>query len=359
MLGDAHFAPRRCLAVHPQDSRHAADLLAQAADALISGHMDRVADLLTRADMPSLRAFSLKVMGKLDPDIHRVRPAAMANRPPGKSAQRMPSQSVRAEIFRRDGYHCRFCGIRVVHPGARKRLRDAAPHAVPEGRSDTYHAAFLALNATWDHVIPHSAGGDNDPENLVTTCWPCNFGRGNYTLEQMGLIDPRLHPPIHTDWDGLARLVTIRRPERRRDTQQPSAVTVSSWQHDIERTHPGSAKHLVALAKACAPIGVDHVTTRHFSLRLSVEHTHITPIAVHADGSVTLSWSIGQHKAAMQSFAHRIAAAIPGATPIENPAGWTVGFGGKRSFPVDKLLSAEKAVVAALIELRDAVCRQD
>ena len=359
MPDDAHFAPRRCLAVHPQDSRHAADLLAQAADALIGGHMDRVADLLTRADMPSLRAFSLKVMGKLDPDIHRVRPAAMANRPPGKSAQRMPSQSVRAEIFRRDGYHCRFCGIRVVHPGARKRLRDAAPHAVPEGRSDTYHAAFLALNATWDHVIPHSAGGDNDPDNLVTTCWPCNFGRGNYTLEQMGLIDPRLHPPSITDWDGLARLVTehgLDKPQRQTKASQP---TGSDWHEKIELVHPDAAKHLLALAKACSPIGVDYVIKRHFALRLSAGRTPIIPIAVHGDGSVNLSWSIGPHKVAMQFFARQIAAAVPGATAVENPSGWIITFAGKRSLPVDKLLDAEKAVVAALIELRNAIRQPD
>ncbi|MCX7379556.1 MAG: HNH endonuclease [Alphaproteobacteria bacterium] len=359
MPDDAHFAPRRCLAVHPQHSDHAADLLAQAADALIAGDSARVADLLARADMPHLRTFSLRVMGKLDPDIHRIRPASRANRSAGKSGQRMPSQSVRDEVLRRDGYHCRFCGIRVVHPAARKRLRDAAPHAVPEGRSDTYHAAFLALNATWDHVIPHSAGGNNDPDNLVTTCWPCNFGRGNYTLEQMGLIDPRLHPPVHTNWDGLSRLVTIPRPEKRRDIQSAGTSAVSSWQHDIEQVHPGAARHLLALARACAPIGVDHVTKRHFALRLSVDNHYIIPIAIHADGSVNLSWSIGQHKAAMQPFAHRIASAIPGASPIENPGGWIVGFGGKRSLPVDKLLAAEKAVVAALIELREAVCRRD
>jgi hypothetical protein len=49
--------------------------------------------------------------------------------------------------------------------------------------------------------------------------------------------------------------------------------------------------------------------------------------------------------------------AIPGARLIENPSGWTVGLGGKRSLPVDALLTAEVEVVAALMELRASIRR--
>lgn len=367
MPDDAHFAPRRCLAIHPLESDQAADLLAEAADALLRGDTASVADLLICADMPALRDFSLRVMGKLDLDIHRVRPAASANRPPGRSAQRMPSQSIRAEIFRRDGYRCRFYGIRVVHPGARKRFRETAPHAVPEGNNDTYHAAFLALNATWDHVVPHSAGGDNEPGNLVTTCWPCNFGRGNYSLEQMGLIDPRLHPPVVGDWDGLSRLVsTARRPampsapraksqEKPKDkskTQRPGATDPRPWHEILEAHHPGTARPLLALIEACAPIGVTSAINKECMIRLTAGGTTIIPVAVTRTGDVELPWSIGPHKATFRPFAERIAASIAGAVARETPKTWTVQLGDRRKLTVTDLLAVQPALISGLMELR-------
>jgi len=364
---DAHFAPRRCLAIHPPESDQAADLLAQAADAMLRGDGDSVARLLFLADMPALRDFSLRVMGKLDSNIHRVRPAAGANRPTGKSAQRMPSQSIRTEIFRRDGYHCRFCGIRVVHPGARKRFREAAPHAVPEGRSDTYHAAFLALNATWDHVIPHSAGGDNEPDNLVTTCWPCNFGRGNFLLEQMGLMDPRLHPPVVDDWDGLSRLVSIARrptmpsasrpksqdrPKDKSQTQQPGTTDPRPWQEILEAHHPGTVRPLLALIEACGPIGVTSAINKECMIRLTSGGTTIIPVAVTRTGAVELPWYIGPHKAAFRPFAERIAASIAGAVARETPKTWTVQMADRRKLTVADLLSVQPALISGLMELR-------
>jgi 5-methylcytosine-specific restriction endonuclease McrA len=360
MPDDAHFAPRACLSPHPPASRRALGHLANAADAAIAGNTEAVRDALMQADMPELRGFALGVMGKLDPHIHRYRKAAPANRPRAKHADRMPPRAAWMSFFHRDGFHCRFCGIPVVHPGVRTRLRAIAPDVVPGGRSATYHAAFLALNATLDHVIPHAAGGDNDPDNIVTTCWPCNFGRGSYSLAELGLNDPRLRPPVVTDWDGLTRVLGPTGKTRKalampngRIARAPSCA----WRDAVDAIHPGAARHLVALATACAPIGVDHTIARHFALRLVVGPTRITPIAVHSDGTVTLSWSIGPHKDAMHPFAKRIAMAIPGARLIENPSGWTVGLGGKRSLPVDALLTAEVEVVAALMELRASIRR--
>jgi 5-methylcytosine-specific restriction endonuclease McrA len=72
------------------------------------------------------------------------------------------------------------------------------------------HAAIYVMRAQYDHVIPYSRGGGNDLENLVLTCYPCNFGRSNNTLEEMGLLDPRKRKPIEcvfSGWDGLERLL--------------------------------------------------------------------------------------------------------------------------------------------------------
>jgi 5-methylcytosine-specific restriction endonuclease McrA len=59
----------------------------------------------------------------------------------------------------------------------------------------------------FDHILPHSRGGDNTMDNVVVTCAPCNFGRAERTLEEVGLMDPRQRPPEGTSWDGLERML--------------------------------------------------------------------------------------------------------------------------------------------------------
>lgn len=58
------------------------------------------------------------------------------------------SKKLRFEVFRRDGFMCRYCGNRP-----------------PE----------VALEV--DHINPVARGGDNDPLNLVSSCVDCNRGK--------------------------------------------------------------------------------------------------------------------------------------------------------------------------------------
>jgi len=37
---------------------------------------------------------------------------------------------------------------------------------------------------------PHSLGGRTELDNLVTSCYSCNFGKAEYTLKQLGIDDP-------------------------------------------------------------------------------------------------------------------------------------------------------------------------
>jgi hypothetical protein len=69
---------------------------------------------------------------------------------------RLPSSewnSLRLEIFERDGFTCQYCGA---------------------------HGVELQC----DHIIPVSRGGSNDPENLTTACCPCNQSKRNKTPEE-------------------------------------------------------------------------------------------------------------------------------------------------------------------------------
>jgi hypothetical protein len=63
-------------------------------------------------------------------------------------------QEKRLAIYLRDGLACAYCG-----------------HSVEDGAS-------LSL----DHVQPHSRGGSNHEDNLVTCCGRCNKSRGNRSL---------------------------------------------------------------------------------------------------------------------------------------------------------------------------------
>lgn len=64
------------------------------------------------------------------------------------------SKRARFEVFKRDGFACQYCG---AHPPA------------------------VVLEV--DHIVPVAAGGQNDPDNLVTACFACNRGKAAVSLE--------------------------------------------------------------------------------------------------------------------------------------------------------------------------------
>jgi hypothetical protein len=63
------------------------------------------------------------------------------------------SKKTRFEVFKRDGFKCQYCG--------------AQPPSV-----------LLEV----DHIVAVAAGGGNDIDNLVTSCEPCNRGKGARAL---------------------------------------------------------------------------------------------------------------------------------------------------------------------------------
>ena len=65
-------------------------------------------------------------------------------------------QMLRFEVFKRDGFTCRYCGKRP-------------PETVLEV----------------DHIIPRSKGGTDIIENLVTSCFECNRGKSNRMLHEL------------------------------------------------------------------------------------------------------------------------------------------------------------------------------
>ena len=186
----------------------AADLLSQAADALLRGDAAECNRCLRAADLRALRDFSYLVCGPINPSIHRQAKNPVYDRSCVRPGPRMPSKAVELDIYARDGWRCRYCASRVILKQARKRFVKADPVAARWGRTnEEKHSGLATLTASIDHVVPFMRGGDNQPRNLVTACGPCQFGRNQWLLFEVEIADPRDFPPIVDDWDGLSRLL--------------------------------------------------------------------------------------------------------------------------------------------------------
>lgn len=135
-----------------------------------------------------------------------------------RDAQKYPNALEETSVFRHDGYRCQYCGMRVIA----KDVFQAFSRVVGEdefratGTNKTRHGVVLAYRAIADHVVPRRVGGRTCEDNLVTACWSCNYGKAEFTLEQLGLDDPRLRKLVpEDDWDGLVPLITPLREQAR------------------------------------------------------------------------------------------------------------------------------------------------
>ena len=125
----------------------------------------------------------------------------------GLGVRKIVSQTKLDELFARDKWRCRYCGIRVA--GNRKHFKKFAQAIdMPEliaGRTDeSRHGLYLILMASYDHVKPVNQEGTNDSTNLVTACWCCQFGKYKYRLDELGLAGPiNLELVVSDSWAGL------------------------------------------------------------------------------------------------------------------------------------------------------------
>jgi hypothetical protein len=120
----------------------------------------------------------------------------------------MVSSADKRVIVERDGFHCRFCEMPVVPKETIKSIARLYPNVAPwTDIADEQHRFFQAANLQYDHIVPHSRGGESSVRNMVVTCAVCNYGRMSNTLEESLLLDPREFPIRRSDWDGLQSFV--------------------------------------------------------------------------------------------------------------------------------------------------------
>jgi 5-methylcytosine-specific restriction endonuclease McrA len=139
-----------------------------------------------------------------------------------KPARRVPiSKELQVQVFRRDGWLCRWCGRPVIFAPVMKYLEQfvrqhgiTRPLAYHDARWRRDKAPLLDhLGAVIDHVKAHSRGGTTDADNFVTSCNKCNMRKSSAQADAFAKRSP-LHrvkgkygEPC--DWDGLATLFTV------------------------------------------------------------------------------------------------------------------------------------------------------
>ena len=202
---------RQCIRSPIPEIEEAAILLSAATEAHLAGDLAGAEQLIRRADMQAIGDWVAPLLGNDTQFPDRagyVRYRQIPGAPPvlpkaDRLKERMPTREAQAALISLYGLRCVFCEIPLIRPQVRSAFVKAYPHAVPWGKVS--HAAFLAMWLQFDHVVPHSRGGGNSPSNIVVTCSGCNYGRMSYTLEEIGVTDPRLREVRKTEWDGLER----------------------------------------------------------------------------------------------------------------------------------------------------------
>ena len=189
----------------------AAQHLNEAVTAHLAGRRAIADELIRRTNTEDIWEWGNSLMRE-EKEFIRFRhvPDAPPDLHPSQQASKYIPMGLRRRVLQRDGYHCRFCGIPVIPGEVRAQIREAYRDALPWGDSNrTQHAAFQTMWVQYDHLLPRARGGRNEFDNLLITCAPCNYGRREYTLEEVGLIDPLTRDPVRSTWDGLERFRLI------------------------------------------------------------------------------------------------------------------------------------------------------
>jgi hypothetical protein len=113
-------------------------------------------------------------------------------------------------IWRRDGFSCRYTGMRLILPPALELLSCVLPDHFPydnppHGAYARTHIAMWELWPAIDHIAPIARSSDtvaaNSLDNLVTASARVNAIKSSSLLDELGWT---LRPPEpNSDWDGL------------------------------------------------------------------------------------------------------------------------------------------------------------
>lgn len=187
----------KCFIEPPAEVKRGADFVGEALEAWQAGRREDAVSALRRLDTAKFhRAYyeGAKIAeARHDQRLHPKKVAKELRDP------RHLSDALRRAVAERDGWRCQYCGLRVVSGN----VLSALGREFPDELSDSPDFAWHMLRYTPDHVLSHACGGTNDEENLVASCGTCQSQKGDCSIEELRLLDPRHRDRILDDWNGL------------------------------------------------------------------------------------------------------------------------------------------------------------
>jgi len=199
---------------YPKEFDEQIDTFTEVARRAFAGDVDGARRIISTIDGQSL----MEWFDVIAQNVADVRYTLISGNPPrrrsGAGEHPTQSQARVAAIAERDGYRCGYCGIRVTEPEILKKVqmkvgRDVFPSkSNKKGSSNRdYHGIWVTTAVTLDHVVPYSESGDDSDSNLITSCWGCNFGKYDYTCEELELSLPSIGGSSVGSWSGLRDVV--------------------------------------------------------------------------------------------------------------------------------------------------------
>ena len=199
---------KRCPLPPPEYFESCLDAFIEAYSLANQGKLIQAIETLKSTRSEDLRQWFVE-HGQMSGWHHRVK--GLAHEKPKKYKGKLETNKrigpFEDEVYARDGYRCRYCEIRVIDFKVLKHMEELvrSENFKAAGRGNKIrHGISLTFRATADHVVPISHGGLTSIDNLVTSCWNCNYGKYNALLEQMNLENPfKYRVESKLKWDGM------------------------------------------------------------------------------------------------------------------------------------------------------------
>ena len=209
---------RECVLPYPKEFDGSIDLLLEASLVAVQGKSGikqarQLIQQMSDAEMRSWFDALAQNAGAVRLEILNRKP----NKSVSKSSEERPTKKREMQIIREQGFHCRYCGIRLVPNKQLKNLQDLVGYETLPNRSKKkkktsnadIHGIWILTRATVDHVEPMATGGldINRDENLAASCWSCNYAKSWYTIGDLEIDNPMSRPPKINDWQGLTDIL--------------------------------------------------------------------------------------------------------------------------------------------------------
>ena len=202
--------PRNCLVSYPAWFDSEIDTFVDSVKLASKGLLEESRSKLAKINSQELMSWFVEI-GQ-NSGQYRINSRGDTQKREKSGAKRKWPASRELEVLRRDNFCCRYCAIRLVPSKQLEKFTNmVGMNAFPNGKGNLEkHGIRLIMTATFDHVSPMSEITDRDRnvlENVVASCWSCNFGKNYFTLDELGLDFPKA--TNHSkEWDGLTGLLS-------------------------------------------------------------------------------------------------------------------------------------------------------